>query len=112
MCRVQRVEYACGCVHTDKITECENRHSFNESSHHKVVEKKKIMTMDCRNCLLAKKAKEREEIAAVHTAVDKSTTHRELAKEKEKKAAVHTAVDKLTSHPRPTKKVRWEEASK
>jgi hypothetical protein len=89
MRRVQHVEYACGCVHTDKITECENRHSFNESSHHKVVEKKKIMTMDCRNCLLAKKAKEREEIAAVHT-----------------------AVDKLTSHPRPTKKVRWEEASK
>jgi hypothetical protein len=78
----------------------------------RLLKKNKIMTMDCWDCLHAKIAKKREENAAVHTAVDKSTTHGELAKEKEKKAAVHTAVDKLTSHPRPTKKVRWEEASK
>jgi hypothetical protein len=47
------------------------------------------MTMDCRKCRLAKKAKEKEEIAAVHTAVDKQK-----------------------SHLLPIKKVCWEESSK
>lgn len=134
---VRHVTYACGCVYTDKpnITEWENGHSFHKPSHIKPAEEHKVMTMDCRDCLHAKLAKEKEKNAAVHTAVEKLTTDANLAKEGENMSAVHTAVDKSTTHaklgqekrksamvhagvdkqkryPKPTKKVRWEEASK
>ena len=55
-------------------------------------------------------------MAAVHIVADKYAIQAQLAKEKKKMAAemvaVHTAVDKHTSHPKPTKKVHWEETSK
>jgi hypothetical protein len=89
MCKVQRFTYACGCVHSESTTDCGNVHLFGESGHRKVAKKDKVMTMDCRKCRLAKKAKEKEEIAAVHTAVDKQK-----------------------SHLLPIKKVCWEESSK
>jgi hypothetical protein len=79
-----------------------------------VSEDHKFMDLKCYSCFHADLAK--EEIAAVHIAVDKPTYHAKVAKEREKMAAemaaVHMAVDKQTSHPNPTKKVHWGEASK
>jgi hypothetical protein len=89
ICTRTFLKYPCCGVRIDdyKDTKCVNAHLFDTSGH--IKEEYKVMDFKCHKCLHAKPAKEGENMSALHTAVDKSTTH-----------------------PLPTKKVRWEEASK
>lgn len=58
------------------------------AGHLKDAEEDKVMVVDCLDCLHAKIAKKREEIAAVHIAVDNPKSH-----------------SNPTSNPNPTKKI-------
>jgi hypothetical protein len=94
MCKKTNVKWPCCSVRPGdyKITECENGHLISEPGHLKEAEED--MFTKCHPCRHAELAKKKEEVAAVHIAVEKPTYHAKVAKEKEKMAAVHIAVDK------------------
>ncbi len=93
MCMRQHLKHPCCGVRREecRIVKCEDPHLINEEGHLKEAEHDKVMEFKCYKCLHANLAKEREKNAAVHPAVEKSTTHGELGPEKRKSTMVHTA---------------------